>query len=182
MMKNAVHRKSSRIEIVSGARYGGSKPDPLPVSRTELMHLEIAVLHESLALPNGDGLNDAEEALLGTDPDNPDTDGDSLTDGDEVNVHSTNPLLADTDGDGFDDDREIFIGTDPNVACDDDMGLPDWPPDFDDNKTIDIVDVLALKPVFGTPSARHDLDGSGGDIDIVDVLALKPVFGQDCTS
>ena len=24
-----------------------------------------------------------------------------------------------------------------------------WPPDFDDNQTIDIIDGLALKPVFG---------------------------------
>ncbi len=131
---------------------------------------------------DGDGLTDAEEAVLGTDPNNPDTDGDNLSDGDEVNVHSTDPLLADTDSDGFDDDLEISMGTDPSVACDDGQGLPDWPPDFDDNKTVNIVDVLKLKPVFGSPSARHDLNASGGNINIVDVLALKPVFGQSCTS
>ncbi|MBU1630070.1 thrombospondin type 3 repeat-containing protein, partial [Patescibacteria group bacterium] len=49
-----------------------------------------------------DGLNDEQEITLGTDPTNKDTDGDSLTDGDEVNVYFTNPLKIDTDGDGYD--------------------------------------------------------------------------------
>ena len=142
------------------------------------------IIVQALPSPDsdGDGLTDAEEALLGTDPNNPDTDGDSLSDGDEVNVHSTNPLLADSDGDGFDDGLEVGMGTDPNVACDDGLGLPDWPPDFDEDKTITIIDVLQMKPVFGTPSARHDLNGTGGNIDIVDVLQMKPIFGQSCTS
>ena len=35
---------------------------------------------------------------FGTDPKNPDTDGDALTDGDEVLNYKTNPLNADTDG------------------------------------------------------------------------------------
>ncbi len=88
---------------------------------------------------------------------------------------------GDADCDAFTDAAEELIGTDAGVACEDGLGLPDWPPDFDDNQSVDIVDVLALKPVFGTTSVRHDLDGSGGDVDIVDVLALKPVFGAACT-
>ncbi|MBD3669615.1 MAG: tandem-95 repeat protein [Gammaproteobacteria bacterium] len=36
-----------------------------------------------------------------------DSDGDGLRDADEVNVHKTNPLLADTDGDGFSDFEEV---------------------------------------------------------------------------
>ncbi|MCH7483557.1 MAG: DUF1929 domain-containing protein [Chloroflexi bacterium] len=129
---------------------------------------------------DGDGLsNDDETLVYGTDPMNADSDGDSLGDGQEVST-GTDPNNPDTDGDGFDDGLEIFIGTDASVACDDGLGLPDWPPDFDDNKTIDITDVLALKPVFGTPSARHDLNASGGNINIVDVLVLKPVFGASC--
>ena len=38
-----------------------------------------------------DGLTNAEEAALGTDPLDPDTDGDGLTDGDEVNIFKSNP-------------------------------------------------------------------------------------------
>ena len=35
---------------------------------------------------------------LGTDPDNPDTDGDGLSDGDEVHTYDTDPTAADSDG------------------------------------------------------------------------------------
>jgi hypothetical protein len=59
---------------------------------------------------DGDGLSDAEEILIyGTDPTNPDTDGDGLFDGEEVNPHPasgrppTDPLNPDTDGDGIPD-------------------------------------------------------------------------------
>lgn len=62
---------------------------------------------------DNDGLTDEEEALLGTDPENPDTDGDDLTDSLEVNTLNTDPLVADTDGDGINDGAEVFGGSDP---------------------------------------------------------------------
>lgn len=60
-----------------------------------------------------DGLSNAMELALGTDPMKADTDGDGVSDGDEVNIYLTNPLLADTDGDGVPDGAEIAAGTDP---------------------------------------------------------------------
>jgi hypothetical protein len=71
-----------------------------------------------------DGLTNLQEYRLGTDIRNPDTDGDGISDGDEVNATGracnstghcfhTNPLLADTDGDGIDDLTEIRTGSDP---------------------------------------------------------------------
>lgn len=60
-----------------------------------------------------DGLTDAQEIQLGTDPHNPDTDGDGLNDGDEVNKYHTNPLKADTDGDGYPDGLEVKTGYNP---------------------------------------------------------------------
>jgi hypothetical protein len=45
-----------------------------------------------------------------------DSDGDGLTDRDEVVVHGTDPNNADTDGDGWEDGLEILIGADPLVA------------------------------------------------------------------
>jgi hypothetical protein len=54
-----------------------------------------------------DGLNSQLEKQYGTDPSNPDTDGDGSTDGVEVfNLH-TDPLNPDTDGDGVPDGIEV---------------------------------------------------------------------------
>ncbi|MGD7654590.1 MAG: sulfatase-like hydrolase/transferase [Verrucomicrobiales bacterium] len=62
---------------------------------------------------DGDGLTDLEELNLGTDPNLADTDGDLLGDGAEVNRYGTDPLLSDTDGDSNPDGFEIAKGTDP---------------------------------------------------------------------
>lgn len=75
---------------------------------------------------DGDGLNDQQEALLGTNPLNPDTDADGLTDGAEVLTELTNPLNPDTDGDGLTDGYEVNTsGTNPRVADTDGDGLTD---------------------------------------------------------
>lgn len=60
-----------------------------------------------------DGLNDAREVQLKTDPNNPDTDGDNLNDGAEVNIWQTDPHKKDTDGDGFPDGQEVMNGFNP---------------------------------------------------------------------
>ncbi|QSQ27964.1 OmpA family protein [Pyxidicoccus parkwayensis] len=82
---------------------------------------------------DGDGLTDAEEVVLGTDPNNPDTDGDGLPDGIEVNVGHTDPLDDDSDDDGImdgteDADHDGIVDaneTDPNNADTDGDGLTD---------------------------------------------------------
>jgi hypothetical protein len=63
---------------------------------------------------DGDGLEDAIEYELGTDPFDPDTDKDGLTDGDEYYIYATGTRNPDTDGDGVLDGDEIANGTDPN--------------------------------------------------------------------
>lgn len=62
---------------------------------------------------DGDGLTDREELKYGTDATKIDTDMDSLTDGDEINVWHTDPLKADTDGDSYKDGEEVKNGYDP---------------------------------------------------------------------
>jgi Tol biopolymer transport system component len=62
---------------------------------------------------DNDGLTNAEEEDLGTDPNNPDTDGDDLWDGKEVQEFRTNPLNPDSDADGVSDGREAPSCTDP---------------------------------------------------------------------
>ena len=54
---------------------------------------------------------DAEEVRLLKERD---TDGDGITDYDELYVFKTSPYLTDTDSDGFDDRVEIFSDHDPN--------------------------------------------------------------------
>ena len=49
---------------------------------------------------DGDGLSGIVEQSLGTDPDNPDTDGDGFTDSEEVNQLRSDPLDANDPGDG----------------------------------------------------------------------------------
>lgn len=74
---------------------------------------------------DGDGLTNAEEAALGTNPNKWDTDGDGLSDGVEVHVTGTNPLVKDSDHDGLSDSEEASLGTDPENADTDDDGLTD---------------------------------------------------------
>ncbi len=95
---------------------------------------------------------------------------------------------GDDDCDGFGSSLEDAAGTLRLVACPvtaiaNDEGSDAWPPDFNDDRTVDITDVLTLKPVFGTavPPASPRLDlVDPGLVDISDVLALKPFFGITC--
>jgi len=61
---------------------------------------------------------------LGTDPLDPDSDDDGLSDGDEVGL-GTDPLDTDTDDDGLDDGEEVDLGTDPTNPDTDGDGLLD---------------------------------------------------------
>tara|TARA_Y100001935_G_scaffold74750_2_gene62388 strand:+ start:709 stop:4278 length:3570 start_codon:yes stop_codon:yes gene_type:complete len=56
-----------------------------------------------------DGLSDYSEIENGTNPLSPDTDSDGLSDGREVNIHHTDPLLSDSDGDGLLDGQEVIV-------------------------------------------------------------------------
>ena len=83
----------------------------------------------STADSDGDGLTDAAEGALGTDPSDPDTDSDGLLDGTEVDIADgsgcPDPTIADSDGDTLSDGEEVAAGTNPcNVDTDGDL-VPD---------------------------------------------------------
>ena len=62
---------------------------------------------------DGDLLGDGLEAYYGTNPDNPDSDEDQLTDTYELFTTGTDPNVFDTDGDGTGDAVENASGTNP---------------------------------------------------------------------
>ena len=105
-------------------------------------------------LPEGDedldGLNNSEEAAVGTSPYLADTDGDGLTDGEEVKVYLTDPTLRDTDSDGLTDGEEVSrYSTDPLRVDTDGGGVGDG------------IEVMrGLNPLDGTDDVRmSDPDG-----------------------
>ncbi|MCP4128789.1 MAG: hypothetical protein GY753_17270, partial [Gammaproteobacteria bacterium] len=76
---------------------------------------------------DNDGLTAAEEDTLDTDVDLWDTDGDELSDGwEKTNIAlGVSAVLSDTDGDGLSDKDEMILGTSAGVADSDGDGLED---------------------------------------------------------
>ncbi len=113
---------------------------------------------------DNDGLLDSDEATWKTNSFNPDTDGDSLSDGDEVHTFKTNPLVVDTDADGLTDQEEVkTYGTNPLVADTDTDGLSDG---AEVNK-------------YGTKPLDHDTDDDALlDGDEVKTTKTNPLVGD----
>ncbi len=88
---------------------------------------------------DGDGLSDGVEVFSNTDALDADTDNDNLTDGEEINTFFTNPLLPDTDCDGLIDGDEVTFSTDPNDADTDDDGI-------DDGTEVNVITSSPLNP------------------------------------
>jgi hypothetical protein len=93
---------------------------------------------------DGDGLTNAEEAVLGTNPRKADTDKDGLPDGVEVHVTGTDPLKYDTDGDGLSDGQEAALGTSSAKEDTDGDGVSD-----------------KEEVIGGTEPTNPDTDGDG---------------------
>ena len=123
---------------VGSREYWKGMIDDVRIYRSAIGTNGLANLYDAWLDPDGDGLTNFQEYQVNTDPNNSDTDGDSLADGDddadgdgltngdEVNVYGTNPQMADTDRDGLADGDEMDIsGTDPLHPDTDGDGLAD---------------------------------------------------------
>jgi hypothetical protein len=97
---------------------------------------------------DNDGLTNADEVIYGTDTNNPDTDGDTLSDGDEVHTYLTNPLVVDSDTDGMSDGYESKHQLDPLIN--------DSEGDKDNDGLTNINEMLAH-----TNPNNSDTDGDG---------------------
>ena len=139
-------------------------------------------------------------------PTEADTDGDGLSDGEEVNTHLTDPTNPDTDGDGLQDGAEVIAGTDPLDPDSDDDNLSDsyevvtrpclnpLAQDTDEDGVLDDVEVAfgsdpcsaasTLYSIAGTVSYGGSRTGqvvvsaTAGDLSVPDLLAVYPFNGN----
>ena len=109
----------------------GSTPCPISGGTTTVYHFGCGG-DPHMSDTDGDGLSDAEEVFAGTNPRKEDSDGDTLDDAWETE-YGLDPLSAegrdgeegDSDNDGLSNLKEYEYGTCPNVADTDDDGLKD---------------------------------------------------------
>jgi hypothetical protein len=146
---------------------------------------------------DGDGVQDESEIALGTLWGHPDTDGDGLTEGEELYTYGTglldvdtdddgfwdgqevkytftNPLRADTDGDGRSDTQEHYDGTDPRVPD----AVP-APADPRRDGPYEEPPADPAPPAEPAPEERPDRDGDGLYDDDETVDGINAEYGTD---
>ncbi len=105
---------------------------------------------------DGDGATERQEEAAQSDPNVPDSDGDTLTDGEEINTHGSDPTLQDTDGDTLRDDAEVNIHmSDPTLQDTDGDTLND------DEEVVEGTDGFVTNPAL----PDSDDDGVRDDVD-----------------
>jgi Bacterial TSP3 repeat len=101
-------------EPAPGADDGSATPVPAPDAAATPETTDPVMA--SATDQDADTAPDELEPGLGLDPTDPDTDGDAVADGEEIDLYGTDPTVWDTDGDGLADGDELFVsGTDPLV-------------------------------------------------------------------
>jgi len=186
---------SDKVALEASGGYHMTGTDNLDATETDskkdnfwgfLVGLTLSI-EKGSADPDNDGLTNDQEKELGTDPKNPDTDGDGLSDGQEVNQYHTDPKKADSDGDGLSDYDEVMkYHTDPNKADSDGDGLSDYDEvmkyhtdpmkmDTDGDGLSDADEVLKYK----TDPLKTDTDGDGlTDGDEVNKYKTNPLLAD----
>jgi len=134
-------------------------------------------LNQDKIIDYGPGFNNAGGYKIG------DTNKDGIFDGPVLNavIAINRPCSADMDNDGFTNDVELYIGTDPLDACPDDSSDSVWPPDINNDKTVDTLDILMYKNQLGGNNPRYDLN-TDGSVNVFDILLYKQYLGKSCSN
>jgi len=103
------------------------------------------------------------DGIFTTRPDNNDTDGDTLSDNDELFNYLTDPTSNDTDGDGMPDGWEVKYGLNPISALDADQDLDNDGWDFDRNFLLTSDEQFTNLEEYwnDTNPTNNDTDGDG---------------------
>jgi len=121
------HKVTGYFQFLAAELAIDTDNDNIPDYWEEYYNLNINDSSDGLVDVDGDGINNVQEFELGTDPLNSDSDGDGITDYDEINTYHTNALDSDSDHDNISDGEEIkTYGTDPNKTDSDSDGLSDY--------------------------------------------------------
>ena len=80
---------------------------------------------------------------------------------------------------------EAYLGTDPLDNCSADTiannePVDALPPDLNDDRSVNILDVFEMQPVWLGPGIRQDLNADGS-VNILDVFKMQPVWLQTCS-
>ena len=120
-----------------------------------------------------DGLPDYIETEIGSNPYNPDTDGDGLSDGIEYYLFDTDPTKTDTDGNGISDADEDFDEDGLTNGEEIDLGTSPLSPDTDSDDLSDYEEVY----VYNTDPLKSDTDSdrlSDGEEIVLGTDPLNP--------
>jgi len=161
---NARTEQTTAVSAVTG---GGSVTFVSPIAGDSV--LRVGENPDS----DDDGLTNAEEAALGTDPFDPDTDNDGLGDGAEVITHGTDALDADTDDDGVSDGALDPDGAGLTVAGPDSDPFSDN--DQDGDGLVNSEETSSGSDGFITDPLNPDTDGDGLNDGYEETLGTDPL-------
>ncbi len=116
-----------------------------------------------------DEIDNQTEIMLNISPISADTDGDNLTDYEEIYVYNTNPLIADTDADGVNDYDEVSAWINPLEKDSDYDGI------LDCDERIIKVEQKAFDDDEGNcvTEVRVDIEGTYGELAKVNILDIS---------
>jgi hypothetical protein len=113
------------------------------------------------------------------DPCNADSDGDGITDKDEINIYHTNPANPYTAGDGYTDGQHVALGKNPLTYCN------IMRADINGDGAVNALDLATLAASFSqqVPPAPERVDqNADGLINALDLAEMATVFTQPVTA